>query len=198
MDYELLLNTYVNKTRSIKTENYKKYGYNEPIYKKMEVKVNYEETEFKSSMDFKSFHMDLKKQAKYEKTKPGNARVIDYEEDEECRKVNILKDDIFETDSKADNTMKDINEMSMKELMKDIHNYLKKKQILLAQVDIEKIEKSMEDPLFERKKYIKYSKSTRMLSKLEFIKKTSDDRYEVDFHEKKVEDKKYIRKSFFK
>jgi hypothetical protein len=62
------------------------------------------------------------------------------------------------------------------------------------------IEKTLETPIFERDKYIKFSKSTKMISKLEFIKKRSEDCYEISFEEEKEKEKekKYVRKSFFK
>lgn len=63
------------------------------------------------------------------------------------------------------------------------------------------IKSNLEDPVFEREKYIKFSKSTKMLSKLEFIKKNEDGLYEVDFDLEKKEEKeskKYVHKSFFK
>ncbi len=206
MDYTFLIHGYMEKTRNIKEANYKKYHYVEPLYAKVETTVNYEETEFKSSKDFKSFHMDIKKQAKYDKTKPGSAKRMEYEEDEDCVKVNILKDPVFEmggatgTDSTtSSSSVKDLNDMSVRELMKDIRFYIKKKAILLTQSEMEEIEKMLNDPLFERKKFLKYSKSSGILSKIEFLKKIGDDCYELDFEEKKEsEGKKYVRKSFFK
>jgi hypothetical protein len=173
----------VSKMKDIKEENYKKYNYIEPIFQKKVTKIDYNETEFKNSVDFKSFHTDLKKQAKYEKTKPGNAKVMEYEEDKDCVKVNILTDDIFESSANPTPSISKVkislSEMSVKDLMKEIHFFLKKKNIILASEDIQSIQKALEDPLFEREKYIKYSKTTKMLSKLEFIKKNESGLYEV-------------------
>jgi hypothetical protein len=206
MEYQLLLDSMVNKIKSIKEENYKKYNYKEPKYRKVVKKVDYSTEEFKNSVDFKSFHIDLKKQARYEKTKPGNARMVEYEEDQDCKKVNILTDDIFEKNVNLTETKvkMNISEMSVKDIMKDIHLFLKRKNIQLSEEDICEIEKAIEDPVFEREKYIKYSKSTKTLSKLEFIKKIYDDSYEVSFNnnekekEKEKKEEKYVRKSFFK
>ncbi len=204
MEYQLVIDTIVNKMKNVKEENYKKHGYKEAKYRKVVKKVDYETEEFKNSVDFKSYHVDLKKQAKYEKTKPGNARKIEYEEDKDCKKVNILTDDIFETNVNPSEikVKHDISEMSVKNIMKDIHLFLKRKNIQLTQEDICEIEKAIEDPIFEREKYIKYSKSTQMLTKLEFIKKIYDNCYEVSFEEnekeKEKKEDKYVRKSFFK
>ncbi len=199
MEYELFINNLINKTKVLKDGVYNKYGYIEPLFKR-EVK----EIHFKNSVDFKSFNMDLKKQAKYEKTKPGKAKIMDYEEDNDCKKVNILTDDIFETNVKPED-MKikiDVKEMSIKDLMKDIYKFIQKKNIYLSDQDMESIKNNVEDPVFEREKYIKYSKSTKMLSKLEFIKKNETGLYEVDFNlenkEEKEEKKKYVHKHFFK
>ncbi len=197
------LQTLVKKVKSHQQANYTKHGYKEPVYQKTEEHIDYSETEFKPTKDFKSFHTDLKKQAKYEKTKPGNMRMIDYEKDEDAPKVDILNDAIFETNPAPDVSKESINvnEMSMKELMKGIHFFLKKKNILLSQEELAHIEKTLETPLFERDKYIKFSKSTRMISKLEFIHKKSEDCYEISFDESekaKEKEKKYVRKSFFK
>jgi hypothetical protein len=204
MEYELFINNLMNKTKKLKEENYEKYGYIEPIFKKEVVIVDYSKENFKNSVDFKTFHMDLKKQAKYEKTKPGKARIIDYEEDEDCKKVNLLTDDIFETNVKEED-MKvkiDVKEMSIKELMKEINKFIQKKNIYLSDEDAQLIKNNVEDPVFEREKYIKFSKTTKMLSKLEFIKKSEDGLYEVDFDlehkENKEEKKKYVHKHFFK
>jgi hypothetical protein len=203
MEYELFLNNIFEKTKKIKEENYNKYGYIEPMFKK-EIKVfDYSKENFKNSVDFKSFNTDLNKQAKYEKTKPGKARIADYEQDNDCIKVNLLTDDIFETNVNQEDMKIKINvkEMSIKDLMKEIHRFIQKKNIYLSDEDIESINKNIEDPVFEREKYIKYSKSTKMLSKLEFIKKNETGLYEVDFDLEKKEEKeikKYVHKHFFK
>lgn len=203
MEYELFLNNIFEKTKKIKEENYNKYGYIEPMFKK-EIKVfDYSKENFKNSVDFKSFNTDLNKQAKYEKTKPGKARIADYEQDNDCIKVNLLTDDIFETNVNQEDMKIKINvkEMSIKDLMKEIHRFIQKKNIYLSDEDMESINKNIEDPVFEREKYIKYSKSTKMLSKLEFIKKNETGLYEVDFDLEKKEEKeikKYVHKHFFK
>ncbi len=203
MEYELFINNLVNKTKKIKEDNYAKYGYIEPIFKREVKVVDYSKENFKNSVDFKSFNMDLKKQAKYEKTKPGKARIMDYEADEDCKKVNLLTDDIFETNVKPEDMKIKINvkEMSIKDLMKEVNKFIQKKNIYLSDEDMELIKNNIEDPVFEREKYIKYSKTTQMLSKLEFIKKNEDGLYEVDFNLEKKEEKevkKYVHKNFFK
>ncbi len=201
MEYELFINNLVNKTKKIKEEIYYENGYIEPIFKK-EVKVI--EGPFKNSVEFKTFNMELKKQAKYEKTKPGKAKIMDYEEDEDCRKVNLLTDDIFETNVKPEDMKIKINvkEMSTKDLMKEVNKFIQKKNMYLCDEDMELIKNNIEDPIFEREKYIKFSKTTKMLSKLEFIKKNETGLYEVDFNledkEGKEEKKKYVHKHFFK
>lgn len=203
MEYELFINTMVEKSKKIKEENYSKYGYIEPIFKKEIKVVDYSKENFRNSVDFKSFNMDLKKQGKYEKTKPGKAKMMDYEEDNDCKKINLLTDDIFETNIKPED-MKikiDVKEMSIKDLMKDIHKFIQKKNIYLSDEEMELIKSNIEDPVFEREKYIKFSKSTKMLSKLEFIKKNETGLYEVDFDLEKKEEKeskKYVHKHFFK
>jgi hypothetical protein len=202
---ELFINNLINKTNKLKNENYEKYDYNEPIFKKIVKKVDYNKDQFKNSVDFKNFNIDLKKRAKYEKTKAGKARIIDYEEDSDCKKVNILTDNIFAKDvntNELKNNKINLSEMSVKNLMKDINYFIKKKNIYLCDEDMENIIKNIEDPLFEREKYIKYSKVTKSLSKLEFIKKNENDIYEVNFNledkESKDEKKKYVHKNFFK
>ena len=204
MEHELFIHNIMNKTKILKDDVYNKYGYIEPIFKKEVKMVDYSKENFKNSMDFKSFNMDLKKQAKYEKTKPGKARIIDYEEDKDCKKVNLLTDDIFETNVKPED-MKvkiDVKEMSIKDLMKEIYKFIQKKNIYLSDDDMENIKNNVEDPVFQREKYIKYSKTTKMLSKIEFIKKNEDGLYEVDFDlenkKENEEKKKYVHKHFFK
>lgn len=132
MEYELFISNMVEKTKKIKEENYSKYGYIEPIFKKEVKIIDYSKENFRNSVDFKSFNVDLKKQGKYEKTKPGKAKMMDYEEDEDCKKVNLLTDDIFETNIKPED-MKikiDVKEMSMKDLMKEVHKFIQKKKYL--------------------------------------------------------------------
>lgn len=203
MEYELFINNIVEKTKKQKEQNYAIYGYIEPIFKKEVKIVDYSKENFKNSVDFKSFNVDLRKQGKYDKTKPGKARMVDYEEDMDCKKINLLTDDIFETNVQPED-MKikiDVKEMSIKDLMKEIHKFIQKKNIYLNDEDMELIKNNIEDPVFEREKYIKFSKSTKMLSKLEFIKKNETGLYEVDFDLEKKEEKeakKYVHKSFFK
>ncbi len=204
MEYESYINNLINKSKKIKEENYEKYGYIEPIFRKEVKIVDYNKENFRASVDFRAFNMDLKKQAKYEKTRPGKAKLMDYEEDDDCRKVNLLTDDIFETNVKPEDMKIKINvkEMSIKDLMKEINKFIQKKNIYLSDEDMKTIKNNIEDPVFEREKYIKYSKTTKMLSKLEFIKKSESGLYEVDFNledkEEKEEKKKYVHKHFFK
>jgi hypothetical protein len=204
MEYESYINNLINKSKKIKEENYAKYGYIEPIFKKEVKIIDYNKENFRASVDFRAFNMDLKKQAKYEKTRPGKAKLMDYEEDNDCRKVNLLTDDIFETNIKPEDMKIKINikEMSVKDLMKEINKFIQKKNIYLSDEDMQTIKNNIEDPIFEREKYIKYSKTTKMLSKLEFIKKSESGLYEVDFDlenkEEKEEKKKYVHKNFFK
>ncbi len=203
MEYELFINNLVDKTKKLKESNYAKYGYIEPVFKREIKVIDYSKENFRASVEFKSFNIDLKKQGKYEKTKPGKAKIMDYEEDNDCKKVNLLTDDIFETNVKPED-MKvkiDVKEMSIKDLMKEVNKYIQKKNIYLCDEDMELIKKNIEDPVFEREKYIKFSKTTKMLSKLEFIKKNDDGLYEVDFdleNKEEKESKKYVHKSFFK
>ncbi len=203
MEYESYINNLVNKTEKIKNDNYETYGYIEPIFKREVKAIDYSKENFRNSVEFKTFNMELKKQAKYEKTKPGKAKIIDYEEDNDCRKVNILTDNIFKTNLTPEEIKIkiDIKEMSVKDLMKEVNKFIQKKNIYLSNEDMENIKKNIEDPIFEREKYIKFSKTTKILSKLEFIHKNQDGLYEVDFNlenkgEKEV--KKYVHKNFFK
>ncbi len=203
MEYELFINNLINKTKKLKEENYVLYGYIEPTFKREVKIVDYSKENFRASVDFKSFNIDLKKQAKYEKTRPGKAKIMDYEEDNDCKKVNLLTDDIFETNVKTEDIKIkiDVKEMSIKDLMKEINKFIQKKNIYLCDEDMEAIKNNIEDPVFEREKYIKFSKSTKMLSKLEFLKKNEDGLYEVDFNLEKKEEKetkKYVHKHFFK
>ncbi len=204
-DAQLFIENIINKSKNLKMENYKKYDYNEPLFKKIVKKVDYSKENFKNSVEFKSFNIDLKKHAKYEKTKPGKARIVDYEEDVDYKRVNILTEDIFAknvNESELKNNKINISEMNIKDLLKDINKFIQKKNMYICDEDMASIIKNVEDPLFEREKYIKYSKTTKMLSKLEFIKKSEDGVYEVEFDleksNEKEEKKKYVHKNFFK
>ncbi len=211
----------VGKLREMKEENYRRYGYEEPIYSRPVKVVDYAQTPFKHSVDFKTYASEMKKRAKYERTKPGNARAVEYGEDEECRKVDILNDDVFANGDEA-MAMKDepvkVDELTPKKLFGDIDAFLKKKRIILSDAEMELIKKKTEDPLFERAKYIKYSRVTRMITQLNFIEKMVDDTYQVIFPEEEISEspekaasaaadkranmvdkkKKYVSKSFFK
>jgi hypothetical protein len=209
----------VERLKEMKEANYRRYGYEEPMYERPAKIVDYAQTPFRHSVDFKTYQSDMKKRAKYEKTKPGNARVIDYGEDEECKKVDILTDNIFARGDEVAEKREEIkvDELTSKKLWNDIDNFLKKKRMILSDGEMELIRKKTEDPLFERSKYIKYSKTTQMISQLHFIHKMVDDTYQVIFEEeeeKTEEDrekaaadkranmvdkkKKYVSKSFFK
>lgn len=213
----------IGKLREMKEANYRRYGYEEPVYGRPVKVVDYAQTPFKHSVDFKTYSSEMKKRAKYERTKPGNARAVEYGEDDECRRVDILNDDVFANGDEA-MAMKEepvkIEELTPKKLLSDIDTFLKKKRIILSDAEMELIKKKTEDPLFERTKYVKYSKVTRMITQLNFIEKMVDDTYQVIFpdnEEQKIETpeqaasaaadkranmvdkkKKYVSKSFFK
>jgi hypothetical protein len=209
----------VGKLREIKDENYRRYGYEEPTYGRPAKIVDYAQTPFKHSVDFKTYASEMKKRARFEKTKPGNARVVDYGEDEECRKVDILNDaDLFANGSEAMTAKEEpvkMEELTPKKFFSDIDAFLKKKRIILSDGEMELIKKKIEDPLFERAKYVKYSRVTRMITQLNFIEKMVDDTYQVIFPEEESPEKvaaaaadkranmvdkkkKYVSKSFFK
>lgn len=212
----------VAKMAELKDANYRRMGYEEPMYGRPVKVIDYAQTPLRHSVDFKTYQSEMKKRAKYEKTKPGNARVIDYGEDEECRKIDILHDDVFlrgdEVTDKKEEEVK-IDELTPKKLFSDIDTFLKKKRIILSDAEIEMIRKRVEDPLFERAKFVKYSKTTRMITQLHFIQKMVDDTYQVIFPEESGEEedegegeaaaadkrasmvdkkKKYVSKKFFK
>ena len=177
------ITTLVAKMSELKDANYKRMGYEEPMYSRPVKVVDYAQTPLRHSMDFKTYQSEMKKRAKYEKTKPGNARVMDYGEDEECRKVDILQDEIFLRGDQVTDKKEEvkIDELTTKKFFSDIDTFLKKKRIILSEVEIEMIRKRVEDPLFERAKFVKYSKTTQMISQLNFIQKMVDDTYQVIF-----------------
>ena len=145
------INKIIEFMENIKKENYNKYGYKEPHFEKVKQIIDYNTMEFKNSVDYKNYSIEMKKRAKYEKTKAGNAKKMEYEVDDDCVKVDILEDNIFASNVDEEMVKKEVNveEMSEKELLKDIFHYIKKKNIILDEESMEEIRKAIQDPMFE-------------------------------------------------
>lgn len=149
------------------------------------------------SIEYKNYQMGLKKKARAEKYKPGNAKAMEYEESEEQHQINIFEDDIFLTDASAIAKQEEIDVTAIpgEKIWKEVQHFIQRKNIILDDRSLEEIEACLMDPEFDRKTYIKYSKTTRMLSKVGFIHKLRDESYVFSLEEP---EKKHVSIKFFK
>jgi hypothetical protein len=165
----------VFKINDIRNNEFKKYNftYEDKIIEKKELNEN--------SMEYKNFKSVIIKKGNMEKMKPGNVGKKVYDSQNE---IDIL-DDVFNSDSKDDDTKLDIDSLTNEEKMNMINDFLGRKNIIFDGIELKKIEDFVNDPTFPLKKYINISKMYKHVIKIGFIKKRENGSYEIDLSEKK-------------
>jgi hypothetical protein len=194
MDATVIIARIVEECRERKNIAYATYGIIDPAYVRPELVLALLQHD---SVEFKNYRSGLRKKALAEKYKPGNAKTVEYEESEEQAMINLLEDNIFITDPGAIAKQEeiDVTQLEGERLWKDVQHYIQRKSIILDDRSLEEMEACLMDPIFDRKSYLKYSKTTRMLSKVGFIHKLRDESYAFSLEEP---EKKHVSIKFFK
>lgn len=194
MDATVWIDRIVQECRARKDLAYATHGIVDPTYVRPEPLPALLQHD---SVEFKNYRSGLRKKALAEKYKPGNAKTVEYEESEEQAMINLMEDPIFVTDASASTKQEDIDvtALSGEHLWRDVRHYIQRKNIILDDRSLEEIEACLMDPVFDRKAYLKYSKTTRMLSKVGFIHKLRDESYAFSLEEP---EKKHVSIKFFK
>lgn len=164
------------------------FKYKKPELIKKEINVD--------NVDFKHYQSSIRKKAMSEKNKPSNMFKTEVDTTDN-NKINIIDDPIFNSQEVEESSQEklDITLLDKEAKLNLIHNYLKKKNIKLEEVDLLKIENIVDNPDISLKKYITISKLYQDISKISFIKKVDETNYAVILDDKV---KKSKTSSFFK
>jgi hypothetical protein len=142
-----------------------------------------------NTMEFKKYQVGLKKKAKIEKNKPANIAKQEYET---VYNIDILEDDIFNNidETKIDDEKIDFENMTRDVKLKLITDFLHRKNIILSEEDLKKIDELIDNPDVNIKKYLNISKLYQQVIKISFIKKLENGSYVVDLSENKIKKSK--------
>jgi hypothetical protein len=139
-------------------------------------------------MEFKNFKTKIKKKALLDKLKPSNIGKKEYGGN--CDNIDILEDDIFNNSNKEDEDIKlNIDELDRPKKLELINEYIQRKNIILDEMNMQKIYSILDNTSISLKKYITISKMYQQITKIGFIKKLEDGLYIVDISEKKAKNK---------
>lgn len=190
MDNNIFIKEFIEKINNIRDNEFKLFNYNfeEKIIDKKKVNEN--------SMEFKAFQIALKKKAQLEKLKPGNIGKKEYGNDNNS--IDILEDDIFNNISNEESNEEiklDIDLLDRDKKMQLINDFLERKNIILEENEIKKIENIIDDTEIVLKKYISISKIYQQIVKISFLKKLENGSYIIDLNKSNV---KKSKKYFFK
>ena len=191
MEYNNFIENFIKKINEIRNEEFKlhNFSYEERILEKKQLNEN--------PMEFKNYKNIIKKKALLDKTKPGNINKKEYGPNND-NDIDILEDDIFNNNS--DETKGEENKIDIELLDRDkklelIHDFLQRKNILLNEEELKKIDDIIDDPNIPLKKYLNISKIYQQIIKISFIKKLENGTYLIDINQDKT---KKSKNHFFK
>jgi len=139
-------------------------------------------------MEFKNFQSTMRKKAQLDKYKPSNIGKKEYGGNGE--NIDILEDDIFNNnDNQQEEIALNIDGLDGESKLKLIHDFIQRKNIILDEINLQKIKSIIDNPSISLKKYITISKMYQQITKIGFIKKLEDGIHIVDISEKKVKNK---------
>lgn len=182
MDSTNFIEEVIAKIDTVRNDEFSKnnYTYEE---KSVEKKVLNE-----NLMEFRNFQSKIRKKALQDKLKPSNVGKKEYGGNGE--NVDILEDDIFNNNDTQQEEIKiNIDELDRESKLKLINEFIQRKNIILDQMNLQKIESILDNDSISLKKYITVSKMYQQITKIGFIKKLEDGLYIVDISEKKVKNK---------
>jgi hypothetical protein len=189
MDNNIFLNDFIEKIKNIRDEEFKLFNiiYTDKIIEKKILNEN--------TTEFNNFKVVLKKKALLDKFKPSNVGKKEYESKND---IDILQDDIFNNNNVEDDEDEiklDINLLDKEKKLELIYDFLQRKNIILDEIENQKIESIINNPDIILKKYINISKMYRHITKIGFIKKLENGSYIIDLNENKT---KKSKNHFFK
>ena len=182
MDSTKFIEEVIAKIDTVRNDEFSKNNY---IYEEnpVEKKVLNE-----NLMEFRNFQSKIRKKALQDKLKPSNVGKKEYGGSGE--NIDILEDDIFNNNDTQQEEIKiNIDELERESKLKLINEFIQRKNIILDQMNLQKIESIIDNPSISLKKYITVSKMYQQITKIGFIKKLEDGLYIVDISEKKVKNK---------
>jgi len=182
MDSTKFIEEVIAKIDTVRNDEFSKNNY---IYeeKPIEKKVLNE-----NLMEFRNFQSKIRKKALQDKLKPSNVGKKEYGGSGE--NIDILEDDIFNNNDTQQEEIKiNIDELERESKLKLINEFIQRKNIILDQMNLQKIESIIDNPSISLKKFITISKMYQQITKIGFIKKLEDGLYIVDISEKKVKNK---------
>lgn len=190
MENNIFIENFIKKINETRNEQFEKFNFEfeDKIIEKKKVNENL--------MEFKSFQTTLKKKAKLDKLKPGNIGKKEYGSAND-NNIDILEDDIFNNNLNENNEeiKLDIDALDRDKKLELITEFLQRKNIILEEGEIMKIENIIDDPNINLKKYLNISKIYQQIIKIGFIKKLENGFYIVDLDQNKS---KKTKNYFFK
>lgn len=191
MENNNFIELFIKKVNDVRNEEFKlhNFSYEDKILEKKQLNEN--------PMEFKNYKNIIKKKALMDKIKPGNINKKEYGPNNDTD-IDILEDDIFNNNS--DETKGEENKIDIELLDRDkklelIHDFLQRKNILLNEEELKKIENIIDDPDIPLKKYLNISKIYQQIIKIGFIKKLENGTYLIDINQNKS---KKSKNYFFK
>lgn len=193
MDHDNFISELITKISNIRSDEFNKFNF--------QIKENTKQkTSFEDGMEFKSFKSKIIKKASIDKLKPGNIGKKEYETSNSDSNIDILADDIFE---KTDDSLPPVNnpttdiievfDLDKKKYM--IDDFLQRKNIILEEDNLKKIDDIINNPDINLKKYITISKMYKQITKISFLKKLENGSYIIDINDDKPKkNKKYFLK----
>lgn len=190
MDSIAFIDNFIEKIDKIRNEEFNIHGftYEEKIVEKKKLNENLKE--------FKDFQVKIKKQALLDKSKPSNVGKKEYGSASD-NIIDILEDDIFNNKLENDEVeiKLDIELLERDKKLELIKDFLQRKNIILDENEIKKIEDIVDDPDISLKKHITISKLYQQIIKIGFIKKLENGSYLIDINQNKP---KKTKNYFFK
>jgi len=182
MDSTKFIEEVIAKIDTVRHESFSKnnFTYDEQVIEKKVLNENL--------MEFKNFQSKIRKKALLDKLKPSNVGKKEYGGSGE--NIDILEDDIFNNnDTQQEDIKLNIDELDRESKLKLINEFIQRKNIILDDMNLQKIESIIDNTSISLKKYITISKMYQQITKIGFIKKLEDGLYIVDISEKKVKNK---------
>jgi hypothetical protein len=193
MDHDNFISELITKISNIRSDEFNKFNF-------QIIENTKQKTSFEDGMEFKSFKSKIIKKASIDKLKPGNIGKKEYETSNSDSNIDILADDIFD---KTDDSLPPVNDLSIdtvevfdlekKKYM--IDDFLQRKNIILEEDNLKKIDDIINNPDINLKKYITISKMYKQITKISFLKKLENGSYVIDINDDKPKkNKKYFLK----
>lgn len=185
MESNSFIENFIENINKLTSEEFEKHDFKYEERKILKKIVN------ENSIEFKNFKSTTKKKALLEKLKPGNIGKKEYENIDQG--IDILQDDIFNDNNNENNnedSKLDIESLDRIKKLELINDYLQRKNIILDEENLKKIELIVDNQEISLKKYLNISKIYQQVIKVGFIKKLENGTYVVDLNTNKTKKSK--------